>query len=154
MPILTWENFSTVAALLIATAVLFFLVKSIVWKMFGISSVLQQSRSETKSAEVRLAKVAEHLAPIMEDFPVDVLKPGTTTLFLGQPIDFVHFDPDHGITFIEVKSGSAKTSSKQKRLQALVESGQVHWREYRVRRAATDPVSRVRSSIFRRRRSP
>jgi Endonuclease related to archaeal Holliday junction resolvase len=134
MPGLPSNTFAAGAIVLLATVVLFFIVKAIIWRLFGVSTVLKQSRSETKSAEVRLAKVAEHLAPFLDGFPVDVLKPGTSTVFLGQPVDFIHFDPDEGITFIEVKSGSAKASTKQRQLQSLIESGQIRWKEYRVKR--------------------
>lgn len=89
--------------------------------------------SQKKSAEVRLGKISETLAPFLDSFPVDIEKPGTSTVFLGQPIDFVHFDPDDGVTFIEVKSGNAVLSGSQKKIKSLIERGKVNWREIKIR---------------------
>ena len=76
--------------------------------------------------------MAESLAPLAADFPVDVDKPDTSMVFLGQPIDYIHFDPEDGITFIEVKTGRSGLSARQRRLRDLVEDGQVSWHTHRV----------------------
>ena len=81
---------------------------------------------------MRLGKISESLAPVLEDFPVDPKKPGTSTVFLGQPVDFIHFDPERGIVLIEVKSGQSKLSASQKRIKELVKEGQIEWLEFRV----------------------
>ncbi len=90
-------------------------------------------RSELRGTQVRGGHLAEALAPLIADFPVEVGKEGTTTLFLGQPVDYVHFDPDEGVTFIEVKSGESGLSARQRRPRELVEAGRVRWQTYRVR---------------------
>jgi len=87
---------------------------------------------QLQGSRVRGGHVAESLAPLIDDFPVEVGKAGTATLFLGQPVDYVHFDPDDGVTFIEIKSGRASLSSRQRRFRELVEAGQVRWRTYRI----------------------
>jgi predicted Holliday junction resolvase-like endonuclease len=86
-----------------------------------------------KSSEVRTGHLVEALAPLLEDFPVDPTRPGTATVFLGQPVDYLHFDPEHGVTFIEVKSGDSRLSERQRRMRELVEAGAVHWATYRRR---------------------
>lgn len=85
-----------------------------------------------RSEDVRGGRLAESLAPLVEGFPVDVQKPGTATVFLGQPVDYVHFDPDDGVVFVEVKSGVSQLSPRQRRLRELVEAGRVRWETYRV----------------------
>jgi len=109
------------------------LIKWLAWKLFSFDQEVNKLLSQKKSSEVRLGKISETLAPVLEGFPVDPEKPGTSTLFLGQPIDFVHIDPDQGITFIEVKSGNSKLSANQKKIKALIEDGKVKWAEFQVK---------------------
>jgi len=93
---------------------------------------LRQLRRRFQGGRVRGGYIAEALAPLLDDFPVDVGKPDTSTLFLGQPVDYLHFDPEEGVTFIEVKSGDSTLSDRQRRLRDLVEAGAVYWESYRV----------------------
>ena len=111
---------------------LYYILRAILWRMFGMSAAIDAVRFEKKSSEVRLGRIAETLAPLLDDFPVEVGKPGTSTVFMGQPIDFIHFDPDEGITIIEVKSGNAKTTVNQKKLRDHIQAGNVFWAEFRV----------------------
>ena len=90
-------------------------------------------RRELHGARVRGGRLAESLAPLAADFPVDVAKPDTATVFLGQPVDYIHFDPEEGVTLIEVKSGHSDLSARQRRLKTLIEGGRVAWKTYRVR---------------------
>ena len=113
--------------------VLLSVVRALVKRMQQSDRRAADAQFRLKSGEVRLGKISETLAPFLEDFPVDVKKPGTSTVFLGQPVDFVHFDPDDGVTFIEVKSGNARLSGSQKKIKELVETGQVRWAEVRVK---------------------
>lgn len=117
--------------LLLATALVY--SKKIAWWLFSFDKEVEKLLFQKKSSEVRLGKVTEVLSPFLEDFPVDVKKQGTSTVFLGQPVDFLHIDPDEGITFIEVKSGDARLSAAQKKIRKLVEEGQVRWESYQVR---------------------
>lgn len=109
------------------------LIKLLIWKIFSFDQKVQDILSQKKSSEVRTGKVLESLAPFLDNFPVDVQKEGTSTVFIGQPVDYIHFDPDEGITFIEVKSGNARLSASQKQLKELIESGQVFWEEIKVK---------------------
>jgi hypothetical protein len=109
------------------------IVKAFLWKLFSFDRKVSKILHQTKSSEVRLGKITESIAPLLDGFPVDVKKEGTTTLFLGQPIDFVHFDPDEGITFIEVKSGNAKLNTTQRRLKEIVGEGKIRWAEFRLK---------------------
>lgn len=121
--------FLTIAALLLA--LLF--GRRILWRLFSFDKDVAKVLSERKSSEVRVGKIVESIAPLIEGFPVDFKKPGTSTIFLGQPVDYVHFDPEDGITFIEVKSGNSQLSQFQKKIRKSVEDSKIRWVEFKVR---------------------
>jgi len=83
--------------------------------------------SQKKSGEVRLGHIAEKLAPFLEDFTYDP----SNASFLGQPIDYVVFE-DEEIVFVEIKSGKAKLSPKQKHIKELIQNKCVSWKEIRI----------------------
>jgi len=113
--------------------VLLLVVGALVAALIRIRRKLVFLRTQVHGTRVRGGHLAEVLAPLIEDFPVEVGRPGTATVFLGQPVDYVHFDPDDGVTFIEVKSGDASLSSRQRAFRQLVEAGKVRWETYRVK---------------------
>jgi len=140
-----------VEALILGALLLLLFLKPLAWRLFSFDSRIASVLSQKKSSEVRLGKITESIAPLLESFPVDIKKPGTTTLFLGQPIDFVHFDPEEGVTFIEVKSGGAKLKDSQRRLKELIESGAVRWETLRVDGEAEDVEPEIPLRLRRRR---
>ena len=88
-----------------------------------------------RSRHVITGLVTEQLAPFLPGFPFNP----NNCHFLGKPIDFFVFnegDPNHGILseiiFVEVKSGNAKLSSREKQFQDAVINKRVSWYEYRV----------------------
>ena len=117
---------------LVALAIFIPLVKKLAWRLFRFDKEVEKILQQKKSSEVRLGKIAETLSPVLDDFPVDIYKEGTSTMFIGQPVDFIHFDPEEGVTFIEVKSGNSKLSASQQKLKELIEDGEVFWADYRV----------------------
>lgn len=82
---------------------------------------------QKKSSEVRTGKITEQISPFLADYPLDP----KTARFLGDPIDFVHFDDDK-VTFVEVKSGKSQLSKKQRHIRDLVKDGKVEFTIYRV----------------------
>ena len=84
--------------------------------------------SHKKSSEVRLGQISEQLAPFLDLFPYDPKK----VQFLGNPIDYIYFGEDE-IVIIEVKSGNARLSKKQRAIKALILGGKVGWKEIRIR---------------------
>jgi predicted Holliday junction resolvase-like endonuclease len=84
--------------------------------------------SHKKSSEVRLGQISEQLAPFLDLFPFDPKK----VQFLGNPIDYIYFGEDK-IVIIEVKSGNARLSKKQKHIKSLVLGGKVFWDEIRIK---------------------
>jgi predicted Holliday junction resolvase-like endonuclease len=132
----TWVTDNLLATILLALIVvplLWVILKALLWWIFSFEPRIQKILSQKKSSEVRLGRITEQLSPLHEDFPVDIKKPGTQTVFIGQPVDFIHFDSEEGVTFIEVKSGGAKLTPFQKQLKALIEQGKVRWESFRVR---------------------
>mgnify|MGYP003135292435 CR=1 FL=1 len=84
--------------------------------------------SQKKSGEVRLGHIAETLAPFLDQFDFDP----ENCCFMGKPIDYVSFGDDE-ITFIEVKSGNAQLSTKQRHIRDLVKQKLVSWKEVRIK---------------------
>ena len=82
---------------------------------------------QKKSSEVRTGKITEQIAPFLEDYPLDP----KTARFIGEPLDFVHFDEEK-VTFVEVKSGKSQLSTKQRRIRDLIQEGKVEFILYRV----------------------
>jgi predicted Holliday junction resolvase-like endonuclease len=139
---MTHEEIIMLVLGLVATFVVITLLgpflRSIIWSLFSFDKEVQKVKSEQKRSEVKLGRISETLAPFLDTFPVDVEKPGTTTVFLGQPVDYVHFDPDEGIVFIEVKSGDAKLTKTQRALRDRIKEGKVLWKEVRIRGEAEE----------------
>ena len=82
---------------------------------------------QKKSSEVRTGKITEQIAPFLADYPNNP----RTARFIGDPIDFVHFDEDK-VTFVEVKSGKSQLSKKQRAIRDLIKDGKVEFVIYRV----------------------
>jgi hypothetical protein len=123
----------TLARVLLAVIVALLVTCFALWRrQAALRRSLADLQFARRSEDVRGGRLAESLAPLLEGFPVDVQKPGTATVFLGQPVDYVHFDPDDGVVFVEVKSGGSQLSARQRRLRELVEAGRVRWETYRV----------------------
>lgn len=85
--------------------------------------------SQKKSSEVTLGFISEKLAPFLKGFPV---KNPEKLQFMGMPIDYIHFG-DEEITFIEVKSGNARLSESQKKIQKLVSEKKVKFETFRIK---------------------
>lgn len=84
--------------------------------------------SQKKSSEVITGQVAEKIAPFLKEFPYN---PRQST-FLGMPIDYMVFG-EKMITFIEIKSGNARLTKKQRAIRKLVEDKKVEWREINIK---------------------
>jgi len=84
--------------------------------------------NQKKSSEVRTGKIVEQVAPFLEDYPL----PAENARFIGEPIDFIHFEEDK-ITFVEVKSGKSQLSPKQKNIRNLITDGKVDFILYRIK---------------------
>ena len=87
-----------------------------------------------RSQAVITGRVSEQLLPFLPGFrfnPKDAR-------FLGSPVDFVVFDGlDEGalrrVLFVEVKTGDADLSARERQVRDAVRSGAVEWIELRAR---------------------
>jgi predicted Holliday junction resolvase-like endonuclease len=85
-----------------------------------------------RSLAVTTGKVYEQLVPYLPDFPFNP----KDARFLGSPVDFVVFDglSDGHITrivFVEVKTGVAELSTRERRVRDAVNDARVEWYELR-----------------------
>lgn len=83
--------------------------------------------SQRKSREVLFGQSAEKIAPFLDEFGFDP----RDSQFLGQPIDYVVFDEEE-VCFVEIKTGKARLTSKQRRIKKLIENKKVSWKELRI----------------------
>lgn len=79
------------------------------------------------SSDVKLGQKAEHLLPFLESFPYkdDEIKG------LFQPIDLIVFRPDE-VVFVEVKTGAASLSEKERRIRDNIKAGRVRFEVHRI----------------------
>src|SRR5215831_7679090 len=66
--------------------------------------------------------------------------------FLGKPVDFVVFDGlDEGnvrrIVFVEIKTGDATLSTRERRIRDAIRRGRVEWRELRFASSSSTALS-------------
>ncbi len=92
-----------------------------------IAAELKKATFNLRSAYVRFGKTFEQFAPFTKDFTQEE-KNGFT--FLGMPIDGIIFGDDK-IKFVEIKTGEAQLSGKQKKIKRMIENGQVEFMEVR-----------------------
>ena len=87
----------------------------------------KQELSARKSREVIFGQSAEKIAPFLDSFGFDPQK----SQFLGQPIDYIVFD-EQEICFVEIKTGKARLTKKQRDIKQLIEDKKVSWKEVRI----------------------
>jgi len=88
--------------------------------------------SEVKSAAVNIGFILERIAPCMKDFCFE--RNDCRSLF--DPIDYVIFEgltrkgSVNKILFVDIKTGKASLTGKQKEIRGLVEDKKVTWDTY------------------------
>lgn len=86
-----------------------------------------------RSEAVTTGKVVEQLVPFLPDFDFNP----RDARFLGSPVDFVVFDglsegDVQRVVFVEVKTGNAQLSTRERQVREAVEEGLVEFHEHRV----------------------
>ena len=89
-------------------------------------------RFARQSRAVTTGKVIEQLAPHMPGFPLNP----RDARFLGSPVDFVVFDGlEEGavrrVVFVEIKTGGATLSGRERLVREAVRERRVEWIEWR-----------------------
>ncbi|MBK8464377.1 MAG: Holliday junction resolvase [Chloracidobacterium sp.] len=87
----------------------------------------------SRSQSVIIGKAAEHLLPYMPIFSYNPKE----VRFIGDPIDLLIFDGINDgnlqeIIFLEVKTGQARLTARQKDIRSAINDGRVRWAEMRV----------------------
>jgi predicted Holliday junction resolvase-like endonuclease len=88
----------------------------------------------TKSQAVTMGKVTEHFIPYLPEF---VYNPQDAR-FIGSPIDFVVFDGlSEGdlrqVVFMEVKTGGAALSTRERWIRDVIRDGKVIWTQLKTK---------------------
>ena len=96
-------------------------------KLNIVNLKIKKDLSLRKSREVVFGQSAEKLAPFLDSFGFDPQR----SQFLGQPIDYIVFEEEE-IAFIEVKTGKARLTKKQRDIKKLVEDKKITWKEVRI----------------------
>jgi len=107
------------------------LVAFIVWRAKHAGAI--RADAVARSLAVTVGKVSEQLVPYLPGFgynPKDAR-------FLGSPVDFVVFDGlDAGalrrVVFLEVKTGAAALSTRERQVRDAIGSGRIAWDELRI----------------------
>jgi predicted Holliday junction resolvase-like endonuclease len=103
----------------------------LIWKLRYTSSI--RADAVQRSQAVTLGKVHEQLIPYLPDFPYNP----KDVRFLGSPIDLVVFEGlaegrVERIVFVEVKTGAAGLTSRERSVRHVVQAREVEWAELRV----------------------
>lgn len=121
---------STVMLLVLAVGAVA-LLGFLLWKAAYTRAVRQDAIQ--RSLAVTTGKVYEQLVPFLPDFAFNP----KDARFLGSPVDLVVFDglsdgAVRRIVFVEVKTGGADLSVRERRVRDAVQGGQVEWLEMRL----------------------
>ena len=106
----------------------------LVWKL-RYSATIREDAVQ-RSLAVTAGKVHEQLVPYLPEFgfnPKDAR-------FLGSPVDLIVFDglaagDVRRIVFLEVKTGGASLTARERQLRGVVEAREVVWAELRLTRS-------------------
>jgi predicted Holliday junction resolvase-like endonuclease len=106
------------------------------WKIRYTKSVREDAVS--RSQAVTVGKVFEQLVPHLPEFDFNP----KDARFIGSPVDFVVFDglndgEVRSVVFVEVKTGRADLSTRERRVKDAVKAGRVEWSEVRVAAAGS-----------------
>jgi predicted Holliday junction resolvase-like endonuclease len=117
--------------LLAALAGLALVLGFLLWKA-GYTRAVRQDAVQ-RSLAVTAGKVYEQLVPYLPDFPFNP----KDVRFLGSPVDFVVFEGlSNGyvtrVVFLELKTGAAQLSTRERRVRDAVTELRVEWQEFRM----------------------
>lgn len=93
----------------------------------------RKRKADSARATIR-GQVAEQLAPMLPDFDYA----NADARFLGAPVDYVVFDglssadEDVEVVFVEVKTGKARLSARERRVKDAVKAGRVRYETLRL----------------------
>ena len=117
----------------IAIGVLIASLYFLVWRLRYSAKIREDAVQ--RSLAVTVGKVHEQLVPYLPEFgfnPKDVR-------FLGSPVDLVVFDglaagAVRRVVFVEVKTGGAPLTARERQVRDVIEAREVAWAELRLTR--------------------
>jgi len=106
------------------------------WKVRYTAAIREDAVQ--RSQAITAGKIYEQVVPCLPGFPYNP----KDIRFLGSPVDFVVFDglakgQVERILFLEVKTGGAGLTNRERSVRNAVQAREVEWLEVRVTRAAS-----------------
>lgn len=92
-----------------------------------VTEKFEESRGKQISERVRLGQTAENFAAFFSEFPYN--RKNVKALF--QPVDLICFEEDE-VIFIDVKTGGAQLSRKQRKIRDNIKAGKVRFEVHRL----------------------
>lgn len=94
----------------------------------------REQNAVSTSRRVHVAKISEQLAPLLPNFPDCNLK---DTQWIGGTVDMVLWDGleedrDVTVVFLDIKTGKATTTHRQRKIQEAIEQGRVKFEVVRL----------------------
>ncbi len=107
----------------------------VIWRLRYTAKI--RENAVQRSLAVTAGKVHEQLVPYLPEFgfnPKDAR-------FLGSPVDLVGFDgladgQVRRVVFLEVKTGGATLTARERQVRQVIEAREVAWAELRLTRAS------------------
>jgi len=108
----------------------------LIWRLRYTAAI--RENAVQRSLAVTAGKVHEQLVPYLPEFgfnPKDAR-------FLGSPVDLVIFDglaagAVRRVVFLEVKTGGAALTTRERQVREVIDAREVVWAELRLNRSAT-----------------
>lgn len=108
----------------------------VIWRLRYTAAI--RENAVQRSLAVTAGKVHEQLVPYLPEFgfnPKDAR-------FLGSPVDLVIFDgladgEVRRVVFLEVKTGGAPLTTRERQVRNVIDAREVVWAELRLNRSAT-----------------
>ncbi len=105
----------------------------VVWRLTAVREIRRDAIA--RSAAVIAGRVHEQLVPHLPGFEFNP----KDARFLGSPVDFIVFDglatgAVTQVVFLEIKTGSAALSAREKEVRDAIRNRRVEWRELRIER--------------------
>ena len=127
-----WLGLAIGIAIGVVVASLYF----VIWRLRYSAKI--RENAVQRSLAVTAGKVHEQLVPYLPEFgfnPKDAR-------FLGSPVDLVIFDglaagAVRRVVFLEVKTGGAALTTRERQVRDVIDAREVVWAELRLNRSAT-----------------
>lgn len=102
-------------------------VENLRGRLNDMTCKFEESRGKQISARVKMGQIGEQFACIHTNFKYDRKE----TKALLQPVDFVCFE-ENEVVFVDIKTGNAQLSSKQRRIRDNIRNGRVRFEIFRI----------------------